>query len=164
MAGFRKGRFQINLRYDPEDLQLLLAHAQSAGQAEGRYDTRVPCHLRIWTHPRSAACRAESCLMFSLQFDATSITAVTMHADYGWSVFLDELARLETAALGRTVHGRFLGIPTGLRDLDRLTGGLRRGELAVVASQSNVLATDLALHMVRYAAVRAKARNALCEP
>jgi hypothetical protein len=46
--------------------------------------------------------------MFSLEFDwnKASLMSVMMQPGYDWQVFLDELARLEKAALGDTVYGR----------------------------------------------------------
>jgi hypothetical protein len=46
--------------------------------------------------------------MFSLEFDLNraSLMSVTLQPDYDWAIFLDELARLERAALGDTVYGR----------------------------------------------------------
>ena len=101
---------RVNLRYEQPDLKSLLryARAHDVGQ-NGRYDLRMPPRLNIWTHTwTNQACRAESTLMFRLEFDwsTTSLMSVTLQPGYGWEVFLDELATLERAALGDVVYGR----------------------------------------------------------
>jgi hypothetical protein len=101
---------RINLRYDRADLKLLLRYAKGHDvELDGRYDIRKPPRLNIWTHTwLNSGCRAESSLMFSLEFDwkTASLMSVVLQPGYNWQVFLDELARLETAALGDTVYGR----------------------------------------------------------
>ena len=103
------GNVRINLRYNQTDLQSLLAYARDHDvERGGRYDIRRPPRLNIWTHTwANRACRAESSLMFSLEFDwhTTTLTVVVLQPGYDWAIFLDELARLETAALGDVVHG-----------------------------------------------------------
>ncbi len=99
-----------NLRYDQADLEFLLryAHAHDVGQT-GRYDLRQWPRLNIWTHTwANPACRAESSLMFSLEFDrnASSLLSVILQPGFDWEAFLDELAKLETAALGDVVYGK----------------------------------------------------------
>jgi hypothetical protein len=46
--------------------------------------------------------------MFSVEFDAdtASLTSVLLRPGYDWAIFLDELARLERAALGDTIYGK----------------------------------------------------------
>ena len=101
---------RINLRYDRADLKSLLRFAKAHDvELDGRYDIRKPPRLNIWTHNwMSPGCRAESSLMFSLKFDwnMASLMSVVLQPGYDWAIFLDELARLETAALGDTVYGR----------------------------------------------------------
>ena len=101
---------QINLRYDRADLKSLLRYAKAHDvERDGRYDIRKPPRLNIWTHNWiHPGCRAESSLMFSLEFDwnAASLMSVMLMPGYDWEIFLDELARLECAALGDTVYGK----------------------------------------------------------
>ena len=101
---------RINLRYDRADLRSLVAYAQAHDvELAGRYDVRRPPRLNIWTHTWiHPGCRAESSLMFSLEFDwnTPTLMSVRLMSGYGWEIFLDELARLERAALGDTVYGR----------------------------------------------------------
>jgi hypothetical protein len=101
---------QIDLRYDRADLRSLLRYAKTHDvELAGRYDIRTLPRLNIWTHTwLNPGCRAESSLMFSLEFDwnTTSLISVTVQPGYGWEIFLDELARLERAALGNLVYGK----------------------------------------------------------
>jgi hypothetical protein len=107
---------RINLRYDRADLKSLLAYARAHDvERGGRYDIRRLPRLAIWTHPWSnPACRAESSLMFSLEFDwnTASLISVSLQPGYDWAIFRDELARLETAALGNMVYGKSRWEPT----------------------------------------------------
>ena len=50
--------------------------------------------------------------------------------------------------------GRLTGVPTGFIDLDRLTAGLQRGDLIVVAGRPSMGKTALALNLVESAAIR----------
>jgi hypothetical protein len=100
----------VNLRYDRADLESMFSYARGhdIGRA-GRYDLRRPPRLNIWTHAWiHPACRAESSLMFILEFDwnTASLMSVALQPGYDWQVFCDELARLETAALGNVVYGK----------------------------------------------------------
>jgi len=101
---------RINLRYDQADLISLLRYAKVHDvELDGRYDIRLPPRLNIWTHTWiHPGCRAESSLMFSLEFDwnTASLMSVVLQPGYDWAIFLDELARLERAALGDTVYGK----------------------------------------------------------
>ena len=101
---------RINLRYDRADLKSLLQYAKVHDvDRDGRYDIRRPPRLNIWTHTWSnPGCRAESSMMYSLLFDwhAASLMSVVLQPGYDWAIFLDELARLERAALGDVVYGK----------------------------------------------------------
>jgi hypothetical protein len=72
----------------------------------------MPPRLNIWTHTWSnAGCREESSLMFSMEFDWStgSLISVWLQPEYNWTIFLDELARLERAALGSRIYGSSSG-------------------------------------------------------
>jgi hypothetical protein len=101
---------RINLRYDRADLKSLLAYARAHDvERNGRYDIRRPPRLNIWTHTWiHPGCKAESSLMFSLEFDwnTSTLMSVMLMPGYNWEIFLDELAMLERATLGDTVYGR----------------------------------------------------------
>ncbi len=101
---------RINLRYDRADLKSLLTYAKIHDvERGGRYDIRRPPRLNIWTHTwGNTGCRAESSLMFSLEFDlnTASLMSVMLQPGYDWQVFLDELATLERAALGEVGYGK----------------------------------------------------------
>ena len=101
---------QTNLRYDRTDLKSLLRYAKVHDiELDGRYDIRRPPRLNIWTHNWiHPGCKAESSLMFILEFDwkTASLMSVMLQPGYDWQIFLDELAKLETAALGDVVYGK----------------------------------------------------------
>jgi hypothetical protein len=107
---------RINLRYERAELKQILRYAKAHDvELKGRYDFRKPPRLNIWTHTWSnPGCRAESCLMFSLEFDGNtaSLMSVMLLPGYDWEAFLDELARLERAALGKRVYGQRRREPT----------------------------------------------------
>ena len=101
---------KINLGYDRTDLKRLLRFARAHDvERRGRYDMRKPPHINIWTHTwANPGCEAESSLMYTLEFDrnTASLMSVTMQPGYDWAIFLDELAKLERAALGDVVYGK----------------------------------------------------------
>ena len=49
-------------------------------------------------------------------------------------------------------RGQTLGVPTGFRDLDALTGGLQRSDLVIVAARPSMGKTSLALNIAQNAA------------
>jgi replicative DNA helicase len=53
------------------------------------------------------------------------------------------------------------GLPTGFADFDKLTGGLRPGDLIVVAGRPSMGKTTLAVNMAEYAAVNPKIRSSV---
>nr|BBH93941.1 replicative DNA helicase [Thermogemmatispora argillosa] len=53
-------------------------------------------------------------------------------------------------------RGAIVGVPTGFTDLDRLTGGLQRSDLIILAARPSLGKTSLALSMAHNAAVRFK--------
>ena len=101
---------RVNLRYEQTDLESILRYARSDDvRRNGRYDVEWPLVLNIWTHTwTNQACKAESTLMFSVEFDwnALSLMSVTLQPGFDWEALLDELGRLERAALGDVVYGR----------------------------------------------------------
>ena len=101
---------RVNLRYNQADLKSLLAYAKAHDiERGGRYDIRMPPRFNIWTHTWILpGCRAESSLMFSLEFDLKtgSLMSVMLQPGFDWEAFLDELAKLEVAALGDVVYGK----------------------------------------------------------
>ena len=54
------------------------------------------------------------------------------------------------------IEGHITGIPTGFVDLDRLTAGLQRGDLIVIAGRPSMGKTALALNIVESSAIRTK--------
>lgn len=50
------------------------------------------------------------------------------------------------------------GLPTGFSDFDRMTGGLRPGDLVIVAGRPSMGKTTLAVNMAEYAAVHPQTR------
>jgi replicative DNA helicase len=53
------------------------------------------------------------------------------------------------------------GLPTGFTEFDKLTGGLRGGDLVIVAGRPSMGKTTLAVNMAEYAAVNPKTRAAV---
>ena len=102
-------KVQITLRYDGAELKQIIRYAKAHDvQRHGRYDFRTPPHLNIWTHAWcNTACREESCVMFRLEFDSKSsaLMSVVLMPGFDVEAFVDELAMLEKAAVGRSVHG-----------------------------------------------------------
>lgn len=99
-----------DLRYDRADLKSIRRYARAHNvERDGRYDLRMPPWLNIWTHAwTNLARRMGSTLTFSLDFDrhAASLMSVWLQPGVGGTIFLDEPAKLERAALGDTVYGR----------------------------------------------------------
>ncbi len=58
-------------------------------------------------------------------------------------------------------RGSIVGVPTGFTDLDRLTGGLQRSDLIILAARPAVGKTSLALSLAHNAAVKYKQSIAL---
>ena len=56
------------------------------------------------------------------------------------------------------------GIPTGFRDLDRMTGGLQRGDLVVIAGRPGMGKTALAMNIAEAVAIGAREAVALFSP
>ncbi len=52
--------------------------------------------------------------------------------------------------------GAVVGIPTGFRDLDKMTSGLQPSDLVILAARPSMGKTALALNIAQYAAVKAK--------
>lgn len=52
--------------------------------------------------------------------------------------------------------GKLVGVPTGFHDLDRLTAGLQRSDLIIVAARPSMGKTMLCLNLARYVAVHEK--------
>jgi hypothetical protein len=104
---------RINLRYSRVELRFLFRYALSHDvELGGRYDTRILSCLNIWTHNWiNSGCRAESSLMFSLELDCGtgSLKSVKVQPGFDWEIFLDELAKLERAALGSVLYGKRRG-------------------------------------------------------
>ena len=102
---------RINLQYERAELTQILLYAKAHDvECNGRYDIlRLPPLLNIWTHAWiNADCKAESCVMFSLEVDWKTATLmfVVLMPGFDWGAFMDELATLERAALGESIYGR----------------------------------------------------------
>lgn len=62
---------------------------------------------------------------------------------------------LEQVEAASSRDGQLLGIPTGFRDLDELTGGLQGGQMVVIAARPAIGKSTLGLDIARAAAIRA---------
>jgi replicative DNA helicase len=63
-----------------------------------------------------------------------------------WSAF-EHIERLQESKTGIT------GVPTGLPDLDRITTGLQKGDLCIVAARPSMGKTSLAMNIAAHAAI-----------
>jgi hypothetical protein len=74
-----------------------------------------PLSLELSHHAWSnAGCKAESCVMFSLEVDWKTATLmfVVLMPGFDWEAFVDELATLERTALGKSIYGKTRREPT----------------------------------------------------
>jgi replicative DNA helicase len=74
--------------------------------------------------------------------------------DRGRFVGMGELMEIGTEAAmmaaHRTRNNEVLGVPWGLRDLDRITGGMQPGELTILAARPSIGKTALAIQAYRH--------------
>ena len=108
---------RINLRYERAELKQILRYAKAHDVVRyGRYDfRRLRPLLNIWTHAWSnVGCKAESCVMFSLEVDwkTAALVFVMLMPGFDWEAFIDEPATLERAALGKSIYGGTRREPT----------------------------------------------------
>lgn len=68
-------------------------------------------------------------------------------------IVIEALESLEETAKNK---GGVKGIPTGFTDLDRMTNGLQRSDLILIAARPSMGKTAFALNIAQYAAIRAK--------
>ena len=82
-----------------------------------------------------------------------------LEGEFGHNNHMRDMDELMTATMveaeGRIANNKngVTDLPTGLADLDRMTSGLQKGELVVVAARPGVGKTAFALHMARSAAM-----------
>ena len=82
-----------------------------------------------------------------------SISQRHAHADFSSlrEILSDYMTKLDQLHEQR---GTIVGVPTGFTDLDRLTGGLQRSDLIILAARPAVGKTSLALSLAHNAAVK----------
>ncbi|MGW6912545.1 replicative DNA helicase [Kitasatospora sp. NPDC054939] len=77
------------------------------------------------------------------------------HADEDMVLLADSMeGHLDELEARRDTSGKLVGVPTGFTDLDKLTGGLRPGQMIVVAARPGMGKSTLALDVARAAAIR----------
>jgi replicative DNA helicase len=77
------------------------------------------------------------------------------HARSNFSALKDLLSNyMEKLDLLHQRRGTIVGVPTGFSDLDRLTGGLQRSDLVILAARPAVGKTSLCLSMAHSSAIR----------
>lgn len=110
------------LPYTPVDLERLLQFAEKHDvDSDGRYDVAVIdgfheleeaslLRINVWTHRwSSAGMKSESTVMCGFVFDRRRclLIEVSVFPGFDLETAWDELAQLETAALGTDVYGRW---------------------------------------------------------
>ncbi|MGA5820857.1 replicative DNA helicase [Kitasatospora sp. NPDC094028] len=76
------------------------------------------------------------------------------HAEEDMLVLADTMgSHLDDIEARKANQGKLVGVPTGYADLDALTGGLRGGQMIVVAARPAMGKSTLALDFARYAAI-----------
>lgn len=83
----------------------------------------------------------------------TLSTTLTPDSDLIGSILTDTETDMQAAATDPSKATRLRGIPTGLTDLDALTGGLANGQLTVIASRPGIGRTTLLSTVCRHAAI-----------
>ncbi len=73
-------------------------------------------------------------------------------------VLLETFARLEVLYANK---GKLVGLPTGFHDLDRMTAGLQKSDLIIIAARPSMGKTMLCLNLARYVALHDKTPVAL---
>ena len=102
--------------------------------------------------------RREMILGFDSLVDAHNLLD-RLEGEFGHNNHMRDMDELMTATMveaeGRIANNKngVTDLPTGLADLDRMTSGLQKGELGVVAARPGVGKTAFALHMARSAAM-----------
>jgi len=85
--------------------------------------------------------------------ETTLLAATNRTAVRDEPALITEVLDLSIANLHARASGQQIGTPTGFVDLDRLTGGLRAGQLVVLGARPSMgksaLALDLGLHVAR---------------
>jgi replicative DNA helicase len=77
------------------------------------------------------------------------------HARSGFSALKDLISSyMEKLDLLHQRRGTIIGVPTGFSDLDRLTGGLQRSDLVILAARPAVGKTSLCLSIAHNSAIR----------
>lgn len=71
----------------------------------------------------------------------------------------EAITELENAMNSR---GQMRGVPTGFPDIDRITSGLRSGQLVILAARPGIGKTALAITVACHAAVREKVPTTIC--
>ena len=90
---------------------------------------------------------------FLARAEQTLLAATARVSERDEPALLDEVLAESITNLRARAAGEQLGVPTGFIDLDRLTGGLRAGQLAVLGARpshgKSALALDIALNVAR---------------
>lgn len=107
---------------------------------------------RLTREGASAEQTAESVLAAA----ADEVFDIAQDTARGAYVALGEILphNLEVIELARNRQGMLTGLPTGFRELDRLTSGLQPAELIIIAARPSVGKTSLALNIGQNVAIR----------
>ncbi len=94
--------------------------------------------------PREALNQAEE-KVFAVHDRRTTSQVANIH-----DVMVEAFARIDSRMAG----GEGVGIPTGFTDLDKLTGGLHRSELVILAARPSMGKTALATNIAEHVAIK----------
>lgn len=141
-SGFWNVEYYAQLVREKAQLRAFIEAAQSAMEAA----------YRLQADPELALEEAEKTI-FAASQSRTNQTLTPLNEVLQSSLMLVEQRYKQ--------HGGLSGITTGFNDLDRLTTGLQRGDLIIIAGRPSMGKTAFALNMAASAALQAQAKTAI---
>src|SRR5215217_5413649 len=130
-------------------------HAQIYEAMLACYNARIPPDTRTVSEELRRRNQLDAVGGISYLADLVDSVPTSYHVEY-YARIVERTALLrqlivaggKIAALGFDEHhGEVVGVPTGFRDLDEITGGLQRSDLIILAARPSVGKTSLALSL-----------------